>query len=280
VYWNHPAVAGITLWGYVEGATWSEGTGLLNSSGTERSAMTWLKSYMESLPNLGYPFSNVGEPLLKYKIEAEDYTEQSGISVIASSEGGDAITGISDDDHCCYGNIDFGLGYANMDLRISSTYSLGKPQGAIEIRIDSINGDLIGTVELVGTGGLDKWETFSGPITGIAGVHTIFFVFKTSRINVNWFELKNGITGIRTQKFEPELKIYPNPVTSGKVTVESKTSEKINTIQVIDLQGRIVKTIEPNQYKTEIELSSLIKGMYYLRIQTEYSLLSKKIVIL
>ena len=56
VFWNHPAVAGITLWGYVEGSTWSAGTGLLNSDGSERAAMTWLKEYVESLPDLGYPF--------------------------------------------------------------------------------------------------------------------------------------------------------------------------------------------------------------------------------
>ena len=58
VYWNHPAVAGITLWGYVEGTTWAAGTGILNSNGTERSAMTWLKTYMEGLPDVGFPFSD------------------------------------------------------------------------------------------------------------------------------------------------------------------------------------------------------------------------------
>ncbi|MFA6400804.1 MAG: endo-1,4-beta-xylanase [Salinivirgaceae bacterium] len=59
VFWNHPAVAGITLWGYVEGATWAAGTGILNSNGSERSAMTWLKTYMAGRPNVGYPFCNV-----------------------------------------------------------------------------------------------------------------------------------------------------------------------------------------------------------------------------
>jgi GH35 family endo-1,4-beta-xylanase len=58
VYWNHPAVAGITLWGYVEGQTWSAGTGILNSNGTVRSAMTWLKSYMAERPDVGYPFGS------------------------------------------------------------------------------------------------------------------------------------------------------------------------------------------------------------------------------
>ena len=55
-FWEHPAVAGITLWGYVEGSTWKTGTGLLNSNGTERSCMTWLKSYLSGRTDVGYPF--------------------------------------------------------------------------------------------------------------------------------------------------------------------------------------------------------------------------------
>lgn len=44
--WEHAAVKGVTLWGYIEGQTWKAGTGLLNSDGTERAAMAWLKAYV------------------------------------------------------------------------------------------------------------------------------------------------------------------------------------------------------------------------------------------
>ncbi len=44
--WTHAAVKGVTLWGYIEGQTWRAGTGILNSNGTERLAMTWLKGYV------------------------------------------------------------------------------------------------------------------------------------------------------------------------------------------------------------------------------------------
>jgi GH35 family endo-1,4-beta-xylanase len=60
VYWEHPAVAGITLWGYVTGATWIGGTGLMSSSGVEKSAMTWLKSYVSGKSNVGYPICATG----------------------------------------------------------------------------------------------------------------------------------------------------------------------------------------------------------------------------
>jgi endo-1,4-beta-xylanase len=46
VMYEHASVKGVTLWGYVEGSTWKANTGILNSNGTERQAMVWLKSYM------------------------------------------------------------------------------------------------------------------------------------------------------------------------------------------------------------------------------------------
>ena len=45
-FWEHSVVKGVTLWGYVVGSTWRDGTGIVNSNGTERQAMTWLKSYV------------------------------------------------------------------------------------------------------------------------------------------------------------------------------------------------------------------------------------------
>jgi endo-1,4-beta-xylanase len=44
--WTHSAVKGVTLWGYVDGQTWSAGTGIMNSNNTERAALTWLKGYV------------------------------------------------------------------------------------------------------------------------------------------------------------------------------------------------------------------------------------------
>ena len=43
--YNHSSVQGITAWGYIEGQTWRSGTGLVRSDGSEKPAMTWLKSF-------------------------------------------------------------------------------------------------------------------------------------------------------------------------------------------------------------------------------------------
>jgi arabinoxylan arabinofuranohydrolase len=46
LFYNHPSVEGITLWGYVVGSTWVNGSGLIQSNGTPRPAMTWLRNYL------------------------------------------------------------------------------------------------------------------------------------------------------------------------------------------------------------------------------------------
>ncbi|MFN8416336.1 MAG: endo-1,4-beta-xylanase [Cytophagaceae bacterium] len=60
VYWNHPSVGGISLWGYIEGTTWIANTGLVssgNNNPTESPAMQWLKQYMSQQTNVGYPYA-------------------------------------------------------------------------------------------------------------------------------------------------------------------------------------------------------------------------------
>jgi endo-1,4-beta-xylanase len=48
MFWDDPNVKGITLWGYIEGATWETNTGLMTSSGAMRPAMTWLVNFLKT----------------------------------------------------------------------------------------------------------------------------------------------------------------------------------------------------------------------------------------
>ncbi|MBO5624461.1 MAG: endo-1,4-beta-xylanase, partial [Prevotella sp.] len=47
VMWEAPYCAGVTLWGYIHGATWVDNSGLYKN-GVERPAMTWIKEYMQT----------------------------------------------------------------------------------------------------------------------------------------------------------------------------------------------------------------------------------------
>ena len=47
-FWESPQVAGITLWGYIYGATWTtNGNSGIIKNGNDRPAMTWLKQYFK-----------------------------------------------------------------------------------------------------------------------------------------------------------------------------------------------------------------------------------------
>jgi endo-1,4-beta-xylanase len=47
MFWNHSNIKGITVWGYIVGATWQSNTGIMQSSGTMRPAMTWLMDFLK-----------------------------------------------------------------------------------------------------------------------------------------------------------------------------------------------------------------------------------------
>ena len=47
MFWDDPAVKGVTIWGYITGRTWRTGTGIMSSEGTMRPAMTWLMNFLK-----------------------------------------------------------------------------------------------------------------------------------------------------------------------------------------------------------------------------------------
>lgn len=75
--WEKDYCAGITLWGYVYGATWTtDGNSGLYKNGKERPAMTWLKEYMAS-----DAAKNAKSPFPGMKKEASVYVRPASLKV-------------------------------------------------------------------------------------------------------------------------------------------------------------------------------------------------------
>lgn len=64
IFWEHPSVLGVTLWGYVQGQTWRPDSYLLRSDGTERPALTWLMQYVRGTTPTPTPDSEEKSGLL------------------------------------------------------------------------------------------------------------------------------------------------------------------------------------------------------------------------
>lgn len=92
-----------------------------------------------------------------------------------------------------------------------------------------------------------------------------------SIINGNIHGNTNISTGIKLGK-DKTILIYPNPVSQN---IKIRTNEKIKKITILDITGKkIFETIN-----TEIDLTRQKGGIYFLKIETENKVLTKKIII-
>ena len=125
------------------------------------------------------------------KIEAESYNNQSGVQTESCSEGGENVGYIENGDYAVYSNIDFGSGAASFQARVASATSGGK----IEIRLDSLNGTLIGTCPVTSTGGWQTWGAATCNVSGVSGKHDLYLKFTGGSgylFNLNWFKFGAG----------------------------------------------------------------------------------------
>ena len=104
--WETPWVAGITIWGYINGSTWVANTGLIEKDGRKRASMNWLEEYFANNLSKGkndVTFTPVEpEPQLPFKgeaiaipgkVEAEDFD----IPGVGVNEDGTSNQSYSDD---------------------------------------------------------------------------------------------------------------------------------------------------------------------------------------
>lgn len=105
-------------------------------------------------------------------IEAECFDEMEGIN-----NEGESIGSIRNGAWTKYQGIDL-TGINSVELTASSD-GVG---GTVEFRLDAIDGELIGSVDVAVTGGWGNWQTFSANVSRVTGTHAIYTVF-------------NGVTG-------------------------------------------------------------------------------------
>ena len=87
------------------------------------------------------------------------------------------------------------------------------------------------------------------------------------------FKSVSGTASIEDTDLNNNLSIYPNPVTS-QFTID--TEGQVESVTILNTTGRIVETIV-NATNT-VDVSNLTPGVYFVQVQTENGLVSKKII--
>jgi hypothetical protein len=200
-----------------------------------------------------------------FAITRAEYFENKSASVriAVCSGGGLCIDSLINNSYVAFKNFNFTQEAKQFNVLLASTNNNG---ASIQIVLDSLNGQLAGTLNILSTGSLNTFNIQSCLLNGVTGVRDVYIIFKTGVSNacrLSQFNFQKTIgEEINTAKHEDgyQLSIYPNPSCS-QVTIKYQLPLLSDVkIEVFTLQGVLIKTIYENRQAL---------GVYHLKIVTD-----------
>jgi hypothetical protein len=90
-------------------------------------------------------------------------------------------------------------------------------------------------------------------------------------------EFSKTIDGSENVEFQIIDALYPNP-TTGKFSITFSKSLKRATIFITDVNGKTLQRFGANGYKVDFDLSNFSSGFYFVRVENEGNVITKKVV--
>ncbi|MBL7933976.1 MAG: T9SS type A sorting domain-containing protein [Bacteroidia bacterium] len=141
-------------------------------------------------------------------------------------------------------------------------------------------------VTLTGTGATSyQWAASTmfvqGPVAVVYPTSNIVYTVTGTDINgcqnnVTYALTVNVCEGLKENTLMAGLSVYPNP-TNSEVNVELNNAS-VKSIQVLDLTGRVISTVNSDSQVTKVNMSNLANGVYYVRISTDNATSVVKVV--
>ena len=206
-------------------------------------------------------------------VQAEDYFYADGIGIEGCSDvgGGENIGYLHIGDYIDY----------NIEAKFSGSFQVSYRNasngfnGGIEMQlIDSLgNSTVLNQANFTSTGDWQGWQTTntSEVFWLDRGIYHIRLLITAQEFNLNWFQFDIVASDGKAQ-FKELVKAYPNP-TTGLITVSSNNGEKINSIKLYDLYGKLIL----ESTKSHLDLNPLIKGVYIMKVFGDAFIASLKI---
>ncbi len=224
-----------------------------------------------------FRITEVGSTIAEFtRIEAEDYDAMSGIQTEGSTESGENVGWINDEDWLRFDDIDL-TGAQSMEVRIACNFT----GGIIEIRTGSVTGPLIGSTSVTYTGGNQDWVTLSASINNVSGVQDVYLVFKGGSgylFNINWLEFSAETINSKSVDLTNQALIYPTLI-EDIVNIKLNTSQSSAVIDIINISGQIIasKNIINNDVHT-MNLEDIPSGLYIMKITDLEGIKTRKII--
>ena len=160
------------------------------------------------------------QPIEKFcpyrKVEAETMAFSSGVKIEQNDEVGVYVTDIHNGDYIKLQNVCF---CNKLPRTFTARVASGLRGGQIEVRIDSIKGQLLCRLEVPATGGWEKWQTLTADFTErVMGHHDLYFVFTGRKgpklFNFDWWEMR-GMEQVNMPLFQTKYTADPSPLVVG-----------------------------------------------------------------
>jgi len=312
-FMDNEHIAGITLWGYIYGATWNSGTSGIIKNNQDRAAMTWLKSYLKDnkgINTTGLPTGELTqvepEPQKPFKgtafnlsdvIEAEDFdipgkgkgnnsysvsgdcndtwntTYRSGTSVKIGEKNGGLVLGCNPTGNYFQYTIN-----ANntSEMRVKVTVA-AEGEGAIIFKVGDT--PISDTIKYTG----DSWTKFddvAGTIKFPAtGEQIVTLEIAQGYIDVDKFAFEMAACAPGDPACGPSIDCDAHPEADGcgPVSIDFKYAEAqmLKTIDVFDTNGKYLGTGSGYTIDDALRYAKLKHGLYLIREKGKWTLIAK-----
>ena len=210
------------------------------------------------------------------QIEAEDWAIMSGVQTEACTEGGLNVGWIDANDWIVWDVNVPNSGSYTVEYRVAST------SGGGSLQLENAGGSPVyGSLGVPNTGGWQNWTSISHTVSLSAGQQQIAIKALAGGWNLNWIKISSA-SGARLSPElvqdlpETELKVYPNPV-EDFLSIGLSKDRVLQQIEVLDISGRALYQMKSPDYN-KVDLSFLEAGQYFLRIQIDDQVQTKRII--
>ena len=177
------------------------------------------------------------------RVEAETMAFSKGVKTEQNKEVGVYVTDIHNGDYIKLQNVAF-------DKKLPRTFTArvasGLRGGKIEIRIDSLGGQLLGTLEVPATGGWEQWQTITIDLNYSLTSHPLplttdlYFVFTGRKgpklFNFDWWEMRS-LEQVNMPIVQTKYTADPSPLVMGD-TLFLYTSHDASPDEILDPNER------------------------------------------
>jgi hypothetical protein len=210
------------------------------------------------------------------KIQAEDYDSKSGgcVEDCSDTDGGESVGCLTDGNYLVFNDINLSEVYS-VSARLAHKNS---DEGTIEVRLDSEDGDLVGTINVPNTGGWQTWETVTADIEATVGFYDVYLVFShpSSYVcNINWFQFSEEVlTSVNAIEDANTIIAYPNPV-GNILIIEGSEGAKL---ELFNSSGVKVLGDQVESDKYTVSMNGISSGIYILRLTQDSTTKSIKLI--